>query len=146
MKSVNQQILFYHLQNKMEIIITHIKDTQSTQKQLKLNVNSTTKSKRIDEARTLCNSTPGVRTLCRLSIGSLNLANSVGNINTAKSLQKSRKQKDEKGPHHFGLVIVLIINIHLFYISRQFIMQVVMYYEYKFNPVKSIQACSKNLE
>ena len=35
---------------------------------------------------------PSSRTLCRLSIGSLKITNSVSNINTAKSLQKSRKQ------------------------------------------------------
>ena len=42
-------------------------------------------------AQAICNSTHGVGTLCRC-IGLWILANSIGNINTAKSLQKSRKK------------------------------------------------------
>ena len=53
-------------------------------------------------------------TLSQFGIGSLKLANSVGNINTAKTLKKKTEINliaNLKGPHHLGQVIVCIIFI-----------------------------------
>ena len=52
----------------------------------------TNKCKIIEEAWSICNSAHRAETLSRFYIGSLKLPNSVGNIKTAESLQKKRKQ------------------------------------------------------
>ena len=43
-------------------------------------------------------------------LGLLILDNSVGNINTAKSLHKSNLLADEKAPHHLGQVVICVIQ------------------------------------
>ena len=61
----------------------------------------------------------GAQAVCNCADFQLGLwitANSVGNINTTKPWQKRRKRllADEKGPHHFGMVVVYVsILIHL---------------------------------
>ena len=45
-------------------------------------------------------------------------ANSVGNNNTAKWLQKSDLLADEKGPHHLGQVVVCVIHLLIYWYTN----------------------------
>ena len=71
--------------------------------------------KRIKGKRVIWNLIPEVGTL-PFQLGLWISANSVGNINTAKSLQKRRKKllADQKSLLHWGHLVVWVIHLHLY--------------------------------
>ena len=67
-------------------------------------------------AQAICNSTHWVGTLCRLSIGGLNISQQLRKFKHSQVATKDQSNllADEIGPHHLGQLVVWVIHLYLY--------------------------------